>query len=411
MRILVVSPELPYPPTWGFSIRVSQVLSLLAERHHAELLTYAPPGASAEAERLARSCAAVHTLDAPNTRSLRRRLLQLTSLISPRSFQGRYLHSQAMQRKLDELCAGEPFDIIQVETSQMMTFDFDPRSAVVVVEHDVVHELLQRLSTTERSWFRRTYNAAEARKFKREETGRCNAAAACVVTSAREIPVVRAAGVRSPILTAANGVDVDYFAPSDEPLDPDALVMTGLMRTRPNIDAAAFFVGEILPRIRAKRPGARISIVGGDPPDEVLRLASAHVEVTGGVPDVRPYVRKASVVVVPLRMGGGTRLKVLEGLAMKKPMVSTSLGCEGIDVKHEEHLLIADAPEDFAASVLRLMDSPFTGQALAARGHALVHRRYRWQSIVGEIEAFYEGLLRARSSSHPAVPAGAATGG
>jgi glycosyltransferase involved in cell wall biosynthesis len=236
MRILIVSPELPYPPAWGFSIRVSQVLSLLAQRHSVTLLTYAKPGDGANVDALARMCNAVHTVLTGDALSNRKRRAQLMSLFSRRSFQGRYLYSNAMQRKLDELCAGPAFDIIQVESSQMMTFSFDPRSAVVVVEHDIVYELLNRIAMAERSFLRRVYNSAEARKYKREEIDRWNKAAAVVVTSMREVPIVRGAGVTSPILTAANGVDVEYFAPADVAHDPDTLVMTGLMRTRPNID-------------------------------------------------------------------------------------------------------------------------------------------------------------------------------
>jgi glycosyltransferase involved in cell wall biosynthesis len=309
-----------------------------------------------------------------------------------------------MQRKLDELCVGPAYDIIQLETSQMMTFSFDQRSAVVVDEHDVVYELLGRIAATERSFIRRVYNSAEARKYKREEIDRWRKAAAVVVTSTREVPIVRGAGVTSPVLTAVNGVDVDYFAPSGMSPDPDTLVMTGLMRTRPNIDGAVFFVRDILPNILVRRPNTKIYIVGGDPPDEVTRLACANVVVTGSVADVRPYVSNAAVVVVPLRMGGGTRLKVLEGLSMRKPMVSTSLGCEGIDVKHEEHLLIADEPARFAQQVLRIMEEPTTGRALAENGFALVHRRYRWQFVVGQLEQFYEELLRARSGGTHAGP-------
>ena len=396
MHILIVSPELPYPLSWGFSIRVSQVLSLLARRHYVTLLTYAKPGDVAKVDALAQMCSAVHTVNAEDALPNRKRFVQLTSLFSHRSFQGRYLYSDAMQQKLDALCAGPAFDIIQVETSQLMTFSFDQRSAVVVVEHDIGYELLGRIAMAERSFLRRVYNSAEARKYKREEIDRWTQAAACVVTSAREVPILRGNGVTSPVLTAPNGVDVEYFAPSDAAHDPDTLVMTGLMRTRPNIDAAAFFVRDILPNILVRRPNARIYIVGGDPPDEVKRLASANVVVTGGVPDVRPYVSKAAVVVVPLRMGGGTRLKVLEGLAMRKPMVSTSLGCEGIDVNHEEHLLIADDPVHFADAVLRIMDGPSAGRALADNGYALVHGRYRWAFIVEQLEAFYEELLRTR---------------
>jgi glycosyltransferase involved in cell wall biosynthesis len=280
-----------------------------------------------------------------------------------------------------------------------MAFSFDRRSAIVVVEHDVVSELLSRIATAERSFLRRTYNAAEARKYKREEVERWRKATAIVVTSAREVPIVRGSGITSPVLIAPNGVDVEYFAPSDVPNDPDMLVMTGLMRTRPNIDAAVFFVREIFPKIVARRPSTKICIVGADPPDEVKRLAGGSVVVTGGVPDVRPYVSNAAVVVVPLRMGGGTRLKVLEALAMKKAMVSTSLGCEGIDVRNDEHLLVADEPAHFAEAVLRIMADPSCGRALAANGHAVVHERYQWKAVVEQIDAFYQDLLRTRRPS------------
>jgi glycosyltransferase involved in cell wall biosynthesis len=171
------------------------------------------------------------------------------------------------------------------------------------------------------------------------------------------------------------------------------MVMTGLMRYRPNIDAAAFFVNDIFPQILAERPHARVFIVGGDPPEEVTRLASANVIVTGSVPDVRPFVRKAAVVVVPLRMGGGTRLKVLEGLSMKKAMVSTSIGCEGIEVEDEKHLLVANDADAFAGAVLRLLNDSSAGMQLGEEGYALVVRQYRWEMVVERLEGLYEQLV------------------
>jgi len=165
------------------------------------------------------------------------------------------------------------------------------------------------------------------------------------------------------------------------------------MKYRPNVDAALYFVRQVLPQILAVRPALVFYIVGGEPPAEVRELAGPHVVVTGTVADVRPYVRNAAVFVVPLRMGGGTRLKVLEGLSMRKAMVSTTLGCEGIDVEDRRHLLIADTPAAFASAVLRLLQEPALGEALAEAGRDLVDRRYRWERVVGELEAFYDELL------------------
>lgn len=190
-----------------------------------------------------------------------------------------------------------------------------------------------------------------------------------------------------------NGVDVAYFLPADEPEDPEAIVFTGLMKYRPNVDAAVYFVRDVLPKILATRPNAMFYIVGGEPPEEVKALAGKNVVVTGRVPDVRPYVRRAAVFVVPLRMGSGTRLKVLEGLAMNKAMVSTSLGCEGIDVENGKHLLIADDPGTFAAAVLRVMSDRQLARQLSSEGRDLVNRSYRWETIVNELEGVHRAVL------------------
>jgi glycosyltransferase involved in cell wall biosynthesis len=152
------------------------------------------------------------------------------------------------------------------------------------------------------------------------------------------------------------------------------------------------------------------TIVGADATEEVQRLAGPGVVVTGTVPDVRRYVARAAAVVVPLRMGSGTRLKVLEGLAMGKALVSTSLGCEGIDVRDGEHLLIADDPRDFAAAVLRLLDDSGAAAALGQRGRALAVAQYSWATVVEGLEGFYTDMLsRAGVQYAPGWP-GATTG-
>jgi glycosyltransferase involved in cell wall biosynthesis len=144
-------------------------------------------------------------------------------------------------------------------------------------------------------------------------------------------------------------------------------------------------------------------IVGKGAPEELRQLASANVIITDTVPDIRPYVRKSAVFVVPLRMGGGTRLKVLEGLSMEKGVVSTSIGCEGIDVTHGEHLLIADDPRSFADSVLRLSSDRELAARLGRQGRALVERQYKWETVVDRLEAFYGRLLSAAASAPPAA--------
>ena len=182
------------------------------------------------------------------------------------------------------------------------------------------------------------------------------------------------------------------FCPSHELIDCNALAMTGLMHYRPNIDGALYFVQEIFPHILAARPNVVFYIVGAGASDELKRFAGPNVVVTDTVPDVRPYIDKSAVLVVPLRMGGGTRLKVVEALSMEKAVVSTSLGCEGIDVTHLEHLLIADEARDFAGAVLKLLSDRELALKLGRQGRALVTRKYTWQTVVNRIETFYDHL-------------------
>ena len=389
MRILVLSPVLPYPPTWGFVTRVYQFLRLLAAGHSVTLLTYSNQEDGDDVAALRKVCDAVHTI--PLERSSKR-LGQLASLLSPVSYQWRSHYSARMQHRLTELTQKERFDVIQVESSQLACFDFDPRTVLVLDEHNIEYELLYRAFLTESSPVRRGYNWVEFRKFKREETGAWRRATGVTTTSARETEIIRNITNR-PTRTVPNGVDVDYFSPSAEPSDANVIVMTGLMKYRPNVDGAVYFVREVLPLIVAARPQMVFYIVGGEPSEEVRQLKGPNVVVTGTVPDVRPYVRRAAVFVVPLRMGSGTRLKVLEGLSMHKAMVSTSLGCEGIDVEDGRHLLIGDDPASFARAVLRLLDDPALVGRLAAAGRELVEARYRWESVVRELTSFYEELL------------------
>ena len=396
MRILVVSPFLPYPPNWGFGKRVYHLMEVLSRTHSVSLLTYADESDADHIAALKAFCGAVHTVPSRTPR-FGKRLAQLRSVASPRSFQRRSTYSDAMQRKLDELVKSEPFDIIQVESSQMACFEFDPRSVVVLDEHNVEYELYYRMYQSERSAMRRLFSWFEYYKFRREEVASWRTAAGCLMSSAREMEILRRVSPMTPVTVVPNAVDTDYFKPAEEPVDPDAIVFTGLMKYRPNVDAAIFFVGEILPRILVRRPTATFYLVGGDAPPAVTRLASRNVVVTGSVDDVRPYVQKAAVVVVPLRMGSGTRLKVLEGLSMGKPMVSTSLGCEGIDLVHREHLLIADEPRSFASAVLELMSKPDTAATLGAHGRNLMLQRYRWEAAAHELDGFY-GRLRRPSS-------------
>lgn len=400
MKILIVSPFLPYPANWGFAKRVFHLLEVLARRHELTLLTYSDRDNPDHVQAL-RKYAAVQVVQAALS-PVGKRLAQLASVASASSFQRRMMFSEPMQRAIDDVTRRERFDVIQIETSQMACFRFERDALLLLDEHNVEYELYYRVFRAEGSPARRLFNWLEYVKFKREEIAAWRGMSGCLVTSDREAAVIRATVPSTPVTVVPNAVDTDFFSPADTPVDPDAIVLTGLMKYRPNVDGAIFFVREILPRVLAKRPNAVFYIVGGEAPPEVTRLASRHVVVTGSVEDVRPYVHRAAVFVVPLRMGSGTRLKVLEGLAMAKPMVSTALGCEGIELTHGKHLLIANEAETFAEAVLTLMSDAPRAQQLAAQGRALMLERYRWEVAVEALEQFYERLSSAPTAGRGA---------
>jgi polysaccharide biosynthesis protein PslH len=187
-------------------------------------------------------------------------------------------------------------------------------------------------------------------------------------------------------------VDPDFFTPGDMATNADTLVFNGLLSYRPNFDAATYFVDEVLPLIERIRPGVTLTLVGHGNPSEIESLRRPNVVLTGSVPDVRPYLQQAAVVVVPIRMGGGTRLKVVEALAMSKAVVSTTIGCEGIRVSDGEHLLKADDPQSFASSVASLLADTARAEALGRAGRALMVKEYSWARSASRLEDLFQKL-------------------
>ena len=266
----------------------------------------------------------------------------------------------------------------------MTGFEF-PRDRVLVLdEHNVEYELLRRVASTDHSMIRRLYHGLEQRKVKAEELRAWRRCDGCAVTSAKDEETVHRESPSTPTRVVANAVDLDGFAPSPVPVEPESLVFVGTMNFRPNADAVIHFVREILPLVRRSRPSATLTVVGQNVLPPVRRLAGPAVRITGLVDDVRPYVARASVVIAPLRVGGGTRLKVLEGLAMGKAVVSTTIGCEGLAVADREHLRIADTPEAFADCVVELMSDASQRERSGGPGAS-------WRS----------GLLVARGGRRP----------
>jgi glycosyltransferase involved in cell wall biosynthesis len=213
-----------------------------------------------------------------------------------------------------------------------------------------------------------------------------------VAVSAADRAALQSLGAATPITVVSNGIDLAYYQPRVLASPPTpTIVFTGKMDYRPNIDAVLWFAHQVLPRILAQAPAARFQIVGMNPHArlDVLRDNPA-IEITGGVADTRPYLQQAAVYVIPMRVGGGTRFKALEAMACAAPIVSTTLGVEGIDIRNGQEMLLADTPEEFAIAVLRVLaDSAGSGvlrRQLGAQGRRFVETHYAWETIIPQLE-------------------------
>ena len=207
---------------------------------------------------------------------------------------------------------------------------------------------------------------------------------------------------RRPIHVVQTGVDTNYFTPIAGRERRAHLVFTGSMDWLPNEDGMLYFVREILPRIRQEEPDVTLSIVGRAPTPAVTRLAElSGVEVTGRVDDVRPHVAAGEVYVVPLRIGGGTRLKIFEAMSMGKAVVSTTVGAEGLPVTPGRDIVIEDGPAPFAGAVVRMIRHPEMRERIAAQARQLVVQRYDWAAVADG----FEEALAAVSGAHPAIAA------
>ncbi|HEX4215203.1 MAG TPA: glycosyltransferase [Candidatus Dormibacteraeota bacterium] len=389
-RILFIAPSLPYPPHWGAATRNFQFVRHLARHDEVTLLTFVQPDGADNLEAMREFVQRLHTV--PVTRAARdlKRPAQALAMVTPMTYQHLMVRSAPLQREISSLVAS--VDVIQVESSQMAGFDFGSGARLILDEHNIEHELLGRMADIERSPLRKAYNRLEERKFRRAELGSWRRFDGLVFTSDREQQIAAGATPR-PSIVVPNGVDLDFFRPTEIPETSNDILFTGIQSYRPNHDAAMHFAREVLPLVRREVPGARFRIAGQRPSEELQRLAGPHIDVTGWVEDMRPNFEQAAVVVAPLRMGGGTRLKILEALASGRPVVSTPIGCEGLAVRDGQHLLVAEEPELFARQVVRLLRDRRLARQLAATGRRLVELEYGWAAITDRLRDFHGEVL------------------
>lgn len=383
---LVIGNRVPFPLDDGWKLRTYHVLRGLTRVADVTLVTF-HDGDQCAIEGLRASLDApidVITVPPPKAHSPLRLLL---GLITPLPLHAWNQRSPAMRRAIEELAQRRHFDVAVAELTALSPYlDLLPAETRRVIDtHNIDSLVSRRYVATLRGPLRRAYAALTARKQQRYERAAFAAADLVWVCSEPErerlvdmVPAARVAVV-------PNGFEATSLGTQNGGANSRAqrLMFCGLMSYHPNVDAVRFFADEILPGLKATAPGLEFWVVGRDPTPEVRALAARDpaVRVTGRVADVRALLDTASVVVVPLRAGGGTRLKILEALSAGKPVVSTSVGMEGLDLVPEQHLLLADTPGTFGDAVRRLLRDPAAATRLGAQGRAAIAQRYSWSTI------------------------------
>jgi glycosyltransferase involved in cell wall biosynthesis len=397
LRVLVVSPYLPSHGAGG-PVRLRGLVNGLPAPHRVSVVAFAPrPVAPADIDREVRArCEEVVVV--PNERraitGARKRALQLRSLLSPHSFE-RHVHERsAFQDAIDRICARTAFDLVQVEHFFMGYHRFPASAAVVLDEHNVEYAIRARTLAVVRPGPRKAYDHLNHRKLRSEEQRAWRDADGCAVTSPNDEATIHEVVPDLPTAVVPNAVDTSYFSASGAARERDTVLFVGSLGYYPNRDGLLFFLREVMPILRRSHSGVCVRIVGAAPPADLRRWEAPDVVFTGFVPDLRPLLERSGVVVAPLRIGGGTRLKILEALATAAPVVSTTLGAEGLSVTHGRDILLADTAESFAASVDAVLRDPELGAALGSAGRRLVEASYDWEASAGALEALYIGALR-----------------
>jgi glycosyltransferase involved in cell wall biosynthesis len=392
LKVLVLDEEIPYPPNSGKRIRTWNLLRLLARKHQVHLLCYGKEGAGAAALR---SAGIILHLVEPlkDSKGLLLYLKLALNLFSSYPFSVSKHYSKRFQRAYDELVRNIAWDLIHCEWTPYARF----LSAVgnvptLIATHNVESLIWQRRAEHGVNLAETAFFGLQARKMERFERRALHRATAVSAVTADDAQTMQNWGIPA-VTLIPNGVDTELYRPSREPEHDNEILSVASLDWFPNASALEYFTERILPLIREKNPQAVLRIVGRRPSDSLRKKFTGvpGIDFVGEVGDVRPYLERASAIIVPLRIGGGSRLKILEALAAGKAVVSTTIGAEGLELEHERHLLVADSPDEFARRVLEVLTSKDARRRLGECGRALVLRCYGWDGIAGRLEsAWYE---------------------
>lgn len=395
MKILFLAPRLPFPADTGAKIRTFNLLKQIVRVHKVHLLSFSFTEDSQAQQEL-------KDLGIDLTIIKKTEALPLLAIFGEKPLSIAKYFSADFLNTLKTILKNGKFDLIHFDHLHMGQYISSIGNIPTVLdEHNVEAVILKRCAQKEPNLLKRTLFIQQAAKMRAFEAALVNKFSVCLTVSDEDRRILCNLSQKTNIEVVTNGVDMEYFKAS--PLrvqslsnQKDVLVFTGSMDWLPNIDSIEYFCNSILPLIWQNKPNTVFYVVGKNPPKKILTLqnSDSRIIITGSVADVRTYMDKAKVFVVPLRIGGGTRLKIVEAMSYGIPVVSTRIGAEGIEAKDEKHLLLADSSGEFAEKVCRLIGNSTLRSDIAINARQLVEKQYDWKNIGIKLLSVYENITR-----------------
>ncbi|MFH1771980.1 MAG: glycosyltransferase family 4 protein [Candidatus Omnitrophota bacterium] len=397
MRILFVTPRVPYPLDTGAKIRTFNLIKQAQSYgNRVTLCTFIFSESDSKSADVLRSMGieveCVFSKDKIDISTIFKAFFHGIPLSVAK------YHSSKMRSLVDSIVSKNQIDIVHfdhVHLSQYM--DFSKKLIYAIDEHNIESVILKRCFEKEKNLIKRLVYSAEYKKMEKYEISQCiKARKTFVVSENDKDTLTNICKGKADIALIPNGVDRDYFSSEEQGVyqQEDSIVFVGSMDWLPNGDAVKYFIKDILPFFNDFKKDIKFYVVGKNPDKSLTAMVKSdkRIILTGTVPDVRPYIRRSKVFVVPLRIGGGTRLKILEALSLRKAVVSTSIGSEGLCLEDKKHLLIADCPGDFAKCIIRLIEDSRLRDTLGKNGRDFVKEFYDWKVIGEKLNKAYESL-------------------
>lgn len=398
MRIVWLSQFIPYPPRGGSYQRSFNLIRHLAAEHEVCLamlnMLGEEPGTLAEYKaEFERYCRQVEIWEPPYPWRGARWWAQLA--LSPwahHHYAARALWSPELEARWAHLLRANEGALVHFDSIDLARY-FPPANGFrrALNHQNCESAMAARRADNESHPLKKAYLRNQAAKIARAEREWCPKVEVNLAVSALDAERLRTECPGAHFHIVENGTDTDYFVPSDTKPEAKTLIFAASLRWYPNVSGILYFGREIWPLIRRKCPDVRLYLAGRQPAESILQWArrDSSITIVPSPDDIRPWVARGSVFVCPVIDGGGTRLKILDAMAMGKPVVSTGIGCEGLQVKHGENILVADSPEDFASAVLHLLENEALRSSLGAKGRALVEKLYNWDVISGHLVEAY----------------------